>query len=71
MAFYSLCLNAVGLLGDKFFPILLNVIHLHGYMLFLGFNCCLGVIFVAFMKETRGSNLVHTKQTQTPCDIKI
>lgn len=55
--FYSLCLNAVAFLGDKFFPISLQVIYMHGFMLFLGINCCVGLIFVAFMDETRGTSI--------------
>lgn len=57
MIFYSLCLNGVALLAEKFFPVLVEIIYLHGFLLFLGINCCLGIIFVAFMKETKGQSL--------------
>lgn len=57
MAFYSLTLNGVALLGEKFFPVLIEIIHLHGCLLFLGVNCCLGLIFVAVMKETNGKSI--------------
>lgn len=50
-------MNSVGFVGDKFFPILLKIIHLHGFLLVLAINCCLGLIFVALMKETKGTSL--------------
>ena len=55
-----LVINGVALLGEKFFPILVEIIHLHGFLLFLGINCCLGMVFVAFMKETKGQSLDST-----------
>lgn len=61
MIFYSLMLNGVALLGEKFFPVLVEIIHLHGFLLFLGINCCLGMVFVAFMKETKGQSLDSKK----------
>lgn len=57
MIFYSLMLNGVALLGEKFFPILVEIIYMHGFLLFLGINCCLGIVFVAFMKETKGQSI--------------
>lgn len=57
IVFYSLCNNAVAFVGDKFFPILLELIFLHGVLIFLAFNCIIGMILVAFMKETRGNSL--------------
>lgn len=57
MIFYSLCLNGVALLGEKFFPILVKIIDLHGFLIFLGLNCCIGIIYVSFMKETKGQSL--------------
>lgn len=44
-------------MADKYFPILLHMIHLHGCFLFFGISCCCGLIFVAFMKETKGKSL--------------
>ncbi|XP_031622895.1 facilitated trehalose transporter Tret1-like [Contarinia nasturtii] len=57
VVFYSLCNNAVAFIGDKYFPILLEIIFLHGFLLFLAFNCVIGLFFIAFMKETRGNSL--------------
>lgn len=54
---YSLCVSTVAFAADKYFPILLQVIHLHGCFLFFGISCCLGLIFVAFMRETKGKSL--------------
>lgn len=50
-------LNGVALLGEKFFPILVDIIYMHGFLLFLGINCCFGIVFVAFMEETKGSSI--------------
>lgn len=47
----------MALFSDKYFPILMEVIHLHGCFLFFGICCCFGVVFVAFMKETKGKAL--------------
>ncbi|XP_055295384.1 facilitated trehalose transporter Tret1-like isoform X1 [Sitodiplosis mosellana] len=55
--FHSLCLNAVAFVGDIFFPISLEVVYLHGSMLILGINCCVGLICVAFMDETKGTSI--------------
>lgn len=65
--FFSLVLNGVTFLGDKIFPISLDVIYMHGFMLFLGLNCCAGLIFVAFMDETRGASIdsVNPPEIQT------
>ena len=57
MIFYSLMLNGVALLGEKFFPILVEIIYMHGFLLFLGINCCFGIVFVAFMTETKGQSI--------------
>lgn len=57
MIFYSLILNGIALLGEKFFPILVEIIYMHGFLLFLGVNCCFGIVFVTFMKETKGKSL--------------
>lgn len=62
--FYSLCINAVSFLGDKFFPVSLEVIYMHGFMLFLGINCCLGLIFIAFMDETSGKSIDTVNQSE-------
>lgn len=57
MIFYSLMLNGVALLGDKFFPISVEIIYMHGFLLFLGINCCFGIAFVTFMTETKGQSI--------------
>lgn len=65
MIFYSLMQNGVALLGEKFFPVLVEIIYMHGFLLFLGVNCCLGIVFVAFMKETKGKSL-DTENSKHP-----
>lgn len=57
MVWYSLSNNSVAFVGDKFFPILVESIYLHGFLMVLVINCCIGLIFVAFMKETKGKSL--------------
>lgn len=42
---------------------MLDTIHLHGCLLFLAINCCIGLIFIAFMKETRGQSLDSINST--------
>lgn len=54
---YSLSVSTVAFSADKYFPILLDVIHLHGCYLFFAISCFTGLIFVAFMKETKGKSL--------------
>lgn len=66
MIFYSLIMNGVALLGEKFFPVLVKIIYIHGFLLFLGINCCLGIIFVAFMKETKGQS-IHEPNSDKKC----
>lgn len=53
-------LNGVALLGEKFFPILVEIIYMHGFLLFLGINCCFGIVFVTFMQETKGESIDDT-----------
>lgn len=57
MTFYSMAINIVAIMGEKFFPLSIEVIYLHGFLLFLAINCCVGTIFVTFMKETKGKSL--------------
>lgn len=57
MTWYSLFNNFMAFVGDKFFPILLEIIHLHGFFILLAINCCAGLIFIASMKETKGKSL--------------
>lgn len=57
MVWYSLCNNSASFIADKFFPILVDAIHLHGYLLVLIGNCLVGLIFIAFMNETKGKSL--------------
>lgn len=64
MIIYSIAFNITAFMGGKLFPILLEVIHLHGIMLLLAVNCCLGIVFVAFMRETKGESL-DTMESKT------
>lgn len=58
MVLYTLWYNIVAFIGDKYFPILLEKIHLHGCLMIFAVNCCFGIIFVIFyMKETKGRSL--------------
>lgn len=63
VVFYSLCISTIAFLGDKYFPILLEAIHLHGCLLVFAINCCIGLFFVASMKETRGQSLDSIQST--------
>lgn len=71
VVFYSLCVNCVGFTGDKLFPILIEIIHLHGFMLVLAVNCSIGLILVAFMKETKGTSLDIDMNSVNPTDNKL
>lgn len=46
---------------------------MHGFMLFLGINCCAGLIFVAFMDETKGKSIdsVIPIENQVPTMNKL
>lgn len=57
MTFYSMTINIVALMGEKFFPLAIEAYQLHAVLLFLAINCCIGTIFVTFMKETKGKSL--------------
>lgn len=57
MIFQSLMFNGVALLGEKFFPILVEIIYIHGFLLFPGINCCLGTVVVTFMKKNKGQSI--------------
>lgn len=58
MVLYTLWYNIVAFLGDKYFPILLKMIHLHGCLSIFAVNCFLGILFVIFlMKETKGRSI--------------
>lgn len=66
MVIYTLWYNVVSFLGDKYFPIFLEMIHLHGCFLFFAVNCCVGILFVIFvMKETKGQSLDATDSTES------
>lgn len=63
MIIYTLWYNLVAFLGDKYFPILLEMIHLYGCLTIFAVNCCLGTLFVIFfMKETKGRSLDFTEK---------
>lgn len=64
MTWFSLCNNFVAFVGDKFFPMLLAAIYLHGFFIILIINCCVGLVFIAFMEETRGKSLESTKSEE-------
>ncbi|XP_031619137.1 facilitated trehalose transporter Tret1-like [Contarinia nasturtii] len=58
MVLYTLWYNIVNFFADKYFPILLKGIHLHGCLMIFAVNCFLGTLFVVFyMKETKGRSL--------------
>lgn len=57
MIWYSFCGNAISFIIDKSFPILVEIIYLHGVLMVLAFTCCIGLIFVFFMAETKGQPL--------------
>lgn len=67
---YSLCNNFVGFISEKYFPILLEIIQLQGFLLVLASNCGIGLIFVAFMNDTKGKSIDSmdtTDDDQTKC----
>lgn len=57
MIWYSFCGNAISFIIDKSFPILIDIISLQGVLLVLASNCCIGLIFVYFLAETKGQAL--------------
>lgn len=57
MIFYSFCINSITFSGDKTFPILLEIIYMHGILRVMAINCVLGIIYIAFMKETKGQSI--------------
>lgn len=63
---YSLFVSVVAFFADKYFPILLEAIHLHGCLLFFAISCSCGLIFVAFMKETKGKSLDTIEVDEKP-----
>lgn len=65
VVFYSLCISSIAFVADKFFPIMLETIHLHGCLLFGAINCLIGLIFIKFMKETRGQSLDSVSPSET------
>lgn len=67
MIFYSLIINLFGFFWSKSFPTFLEIIDLHGFLILLAVNCCLGMIFIAFMNETRGKSIdvIDTTETKT------
>lgn len=71
MIFYSLMLNGVALLVEKFFPILVEIIYMHGFLLFLGINCCFGIGFVIFMKETKGQSIDSLDFSKRPVTVGV
>ncbi|XP_055299077.1 facilitated trehalose transporter Tret1-like [Sitodiplosis mosellana] len=71
MIFYSFCLNGIAFGVDKTFPILLEIIGMHSVMLIMAINCCLGIVFIAFMKETKGQSIDTmdtTSETKSPAN---
>ena len=68
MIFYSFCLNATAFAGDKTFPTLLDIIGMHSVLLIMAINCCIGIVFIAFMKETKGQSIdtMVTSETKLP-----
>lgn len=58
MAVSIITLNGFGFISGKLFPILSELIHLHGVMLLYAIICAFGTIFIAMViKETKGTNL--------------
>lgn len=58
MAIICFSINVVTFICVKLFPILLEVLDLHGVMLIFAISCILGAIFVLFVvEETTGKSL--------------
>lgn len=58
MAMICVAINLAAFVVAKLFPILLEIVDLHGCMLILGSGCIVGFFFVLFvMKETSGQSL--------------
>lgn len=71
MIYYTLWYNFVAFLSDKYFPILMDMIQLHGCMLILAVNSVLGTMFVIFcMRETKGRSLNFTESDSTTNIVK-
>lgn len=63
----SFLLSILGFVSVKTFPTLINLIGLHGCMVFYGCGCTIGAVFVLFVqKETSGQSIDNTDS-----DIKI
>lgn len=58
MAIIAFFINVITFLFVKLFPILLNIINLHGCLIIFGVGCIIGTIFVLFvLEETKGKSL--------------
>lgn len=58
MAMVSFLLSILGFVSVKTFPTLINLIGLHGCMVFYGCGCTIGAVFVLFVqKETSGQSI--------------
>lgn len=57
-AMISVVISAAAFVTMKLFPILLEIVDLHGCMIILGFGCIIGFLFVLIVtKETAGQSL--------------
>lgn len=70
MILFSVVMNTMQFSLEKLFPVLVEMLYFHGVLLLLGANCCVGLVFVAFMKETKGKSLdsINVKEIHVPCD---
>lgn len=57
-------INLIAFFWGKSFPLLLELINLHGVLFLLAGNCGLGLLFIAFVvKETKGAAIDTMKST--------
>lgn len=68
----TVAINCCSFIVVKFFPLLIQIIHLYGCMFVFAGSCFVGLLYIIlFMEETKGKNLDQLKQeTQTSLDSK-
>lgn len=72
MAIISVVLSLTGFISVKTFPILMEIVGLHGCLAIYGSGCIAGVIFViVVLKETRGQSIDNDDDLNGKYDPKV
>lgn len=71
MAAVSFLLSILGFVSVKTFPTLINLIGLHGCLIFYGSGCAVGAVFVLYVQKETSGQSIDNAETDTQSEDKL